>query len=126
MTGRIGRGAGTGNCDCLLLFDDSNPESQAQYQARLQTLVDNNDGFAIADADLRFRGPGDVLGTRQSGDSKFRGIHLTHHMELIPVAMKLAEVRAFVFFSLLRLFAIVVAFAPFTHSERLACCTENA
>ena len=49
LAGRVGRGAGVGNCSCLLLYDDSNPESRVQYETRLQTLVENNDGFAIAD-----------------------------------------------------------------------------
>jgi ATP-dependent DNA helicase RecG len=61
LRGRVGRGAE--QSFCLLLSDD--PSLTAQERLRL--LEELNDGFALAEADLRLRGPGDVLGTRQSG-----------------------------------------------------------
>lgn len=59
--GRIGRGAYQSYC--LLLADDTTPEAEQ----RLQIMVDSNDGFVLAQKDLELRGPGDFLGTRQSG-----------------------------------------------------------
>ncbi|HET9660890.1 MAG TPA: ATP-dependent DNA helicase RecG [Thermomicrobiales bacterium] len=59
--GRIGRGSYQSYC--LLLADDATPEAEQ----RLQIMVDSNDGFVLAQKDLELRGPGDFLGTRQSG-----------------------------------------------------------
>lgn len=59
--GRVGRG-GTKSY-CLLLSDDANAENNA----RLQTMVETDDGFVLAEKDLQLRGPGDMIGTRQSG-----------------------------------------------------------
>lgn len=59
--GRIGRGPY--QSWCLLLADDTTPEAEQ----RLQIMVDSNDGFVLAEKDLELRGPGDFLGTRQSG-----------------------------------------------------------
>jgi ATP-dependent DNA helicase RecG len=61
LRGRVGRGAEQSYC--LLLSDD--PSMGAQERLRL--LEENNDGFLLAEADLRLRGPGDYFGTRQSG-----------------------------------------------------------
>ena len=66
LRGRIGRGGHKGYC--VLLTDGKNPESLE----KLKVLVSTSDGFEIAEADLRLRGPGDVLGTVQSGLSDFR------------------------------------------------------
>ncbi|GAA5125351.1 ATP-dependent DNA helicase RecG [Luteolibacter yonseiensis] len=67
LRGRIGRGGHKGYC--VLLTDGKNPESLE----KLKVLEKTSDGFEIAEADLRLRGPGDVLGTVQSGlaDLKF-------------------------------------------------------
>ncbi len=59
--GRVGRG-GTKSY-CLLLSDDAS----ADNNARLQTMVATDDGFVLAEKDLELRGPGDLIGTRQSG-----------------------------------------------------------
>ena len=61
LRGRVGRGAAASYC--LLVNDSRNPLARQ----RLEVLVRSNDGFEIAEMDLRFRGPGQVLGTRQSG-----------------------------------------------------------
>ncbi|MDH3685084.1 MAG: ATP-dependent DNA helicase RecG [Myxococcales bacterium] len=61
LRGRVGRGAGQGTC--LLLARGSTADSEARLRAMLET----QDGFRIADADLRIRGPGEFLGTRQHG-----------------------------------------------------------
>ncbi|MFQ6537236.1 MULTISPECIES: ATP-dependent DNA helicase RecG [Aphanothece] len=61
LRGRVGRGAAASHC---LLLNDSR---QAQAKQRLDVLVRSTDGFEIAEMDLRLRGPGQVLGTRQSG-----------------------------------------------------------
>ena len=61
LRGRVGRGAAASYC---LLINDS---QQALARQRLEVLVSSNDGFEIAEMDLRLRGPGQVLGTRQSG-----------------------------------------------------------
>jgi len=67
LRGRIGRGEHKSYC--ILLTDSKTPEALE----KLQALVDSHDGFVIAEVDLRLRGPGDVLGTAQSGiaDLKF-------------------------------------------------------
>ena len=61
LRGRVGRGAAASHC--LLINGSSNPLARQ----RLEVLVRSNDGFEIAEMDLRLRGPGQVLGTRQSG-----------------------------------------------------------
>jgi ATP-dependent DNA helicase RecG len=61
LRGRVGRGAAASHC--LLIHDGRS----AQARMRLEVLVRSSDGFEIAEMDLRLRGPGQVLGTRQSG-----------------------------------------------------------
>ena len=62
LRGRVGRGAGEGIC--LLVFDDQCAESARK---RLEIMAHENDGFVIAEEDLRTRGPGELLGLRQHG-----------------------------------------------------------
>jgi ATP-dependent DNA helicase RecG len=61
LRGRVGRGAAASHC--LLINDSSNPIAKQ----RLEVLERSNDGFEIAEIDLRLRGPGQILGTKQSG-----------------------------------------------------------
>jgi ATP-dependent DNA helicase RecG len=59
--GRVGRGGARSYC--LLLADESTPDGEE----RLETMVATDDGFVLAEKDLELRGPGDFIGTRQSG-----------------------------------------------------------
>ncbi|MFZ4382074.1 MAG: ATP-dependent DNA helicase RecG [Sandarakinorhabdus sp.] len=67
LRGRVGRGAG--HSVCLLLRGDDLSETARE---RLKLLRETGDGFRIAEADLKLRGPGEILGTRQSGEEAFR------------------------------------------------------
>jgi ATP-dependent DNA helicase RecG len=80
LRGRIGRG-GHGSF-CILISDAKNEEAQA----RLKILEGTNDGFKIAEADLKLRGPGELLGREQSGVPKFRFGNLVEDMDLIRLA----------------------------------------
>src|SRR5579864_9237014 len=81
LRGRIGRGAERSTC--LLLY--KGPLGEAA-KARLAILRETDDGFRIAEEDLRLRGEGDVLGTRQSGMPGFRVAQLEVHRDLMAVA----------------------------------------
>ncbi|MCW2247492.1 ATP-dependent DNA helicase RecG [Azospirillum fermentarium] len=81
LRGRVGRGAAASTC--LLLFDPHLTETARQ---RLKTIRETEDGFLIAEEDLRLRGAGEVLGTRQSGLPSFRLADLEVHGDLLPVA----------------------------------------
>jgi ATP-dependent DNA helicase RecG len=81
LRGRVGRG--TGKSSCLLVYQ---PPIGETAKARLQTLRDTNDGFVIAEEDLRLRGPGELLGTRQSGQLEFRMADLAAHGKLLAAA----------------------------------------
>jgi ATP-dependent DNA helicase RecG len=81
LRGRIGRG--TEQSTCLLLYKGPlGPTAKA----RLAILRETDDGFRIAEEDLRLRGEGDVLGTRQSGMPGFRLARLEFHGKLLPAA----------------------------------------
>ncbi|MEE8535100.1 MAG: ATP-dependent DNA helicase RecG [Kiloniellales bacterium] len=81
LRGRVGRGAASSTC--LLLYQG--PLGEAA-RARLGILRETDDGFRIAEEDLRLRGAGELLGTRQSGFPVFRLADLAAHDELLPVA----------------------------------------
>ena len=85
LRGRVGRGERAGRC--LLVARGFTADSEARIAALLRTT----DGFAIADADLRIRGPGEFLGTRQSGRlPDLRLADLVRDAELVPVARRAA------------------------------------
>jgi ATP-dependent DNA helicase RecG len=81
LRGRVGRGAKKSNC--LLLYKAPIGEIA---QARLKLLRETQDGFVIAEEDLRLRGPGELLGTRQSGMREFRLADLAAHRDLLAIA----------------------------------------
>jgi ATP-dependent DNA helicase RecG len=81
LRGRIGRGSGRSTC--LLLYRAPLGETA---KARLEIMRDTEDGFRIAEEDLRLRGEGDVLGTRQSGMPGFKIARIETHGALIAAA----------------------------------------
>ena len=81
LRGRVGRGAERSTC--LLLYKAPLGETA---KARLAILRETEDGFRIAEEDLRLRGEGDVLGTRQSGMPGFRIARIEVHGKLMPAA----------------------------------------
>ena len=81
LRGRVGRGAE--RSVCLLLR--GGPLSETA-RARLALMRETNDGFRIAEEDLRLRGGGEVLGTRQSGEARFRLATAEQVTELAPIA----------------------------------------
>ncbi|MRE73500.1 ATP-dependent DNA helicase RecG, partial [Staphylococcus sciuri] len=60
-------------------------------QMRLQVLRDSNDGFVIAQKDLEIRGPGELLGTRQTGNAEFKVADLMRDQAMIPEVQRLAR-----------------------------------
>jgi ATP-dependent DNA helicase RecG len=81
LRGRVGRGSGRSSC--LLIYHGKLGETA---KARLKTLRETDDGFVIAEEDLRLRGAGELLGTRQSGLPEFRLADLSAHAELLAAA----------------------------------------
>jgi len=81
LRGRVGRGRGKSSC--LLLYHGTLGQTA---KARLQTVRDTDDGFVIAEQDLRLRGPGEMLGRRQSGMEAFRLADPILHGELLAAA----------------------------------------
>jgi ATP-dependent DNA helicase RecG len=81
LRGRVGRGARASSC--LLLYQEP---LGATGRARLEVLRATDDGFRIAEEDLRLRGPGEVLGTRQSGLPTLRLADLAVHADLLAPA----------------------------------------
>lgn len=81
LRGRIGRGSGKSSC--LLVYA---PPLGQIAKKRLEILRETEDGFRIAEEDLKLRGAGELLGTRQSGLPEFRMADLEAHAELLPMA----------------------------------------
>ena len=81
LRGRVGRGGGQSNC--LLVRGSALSETS---RARLALMRETNDGFRIAEEDLRLRGAGELLGTRQSGEAAFRLATLEMIGDLLPCA----------------------------------------
>lgn len=86
LRGRVGRG--TVASHCVLLY--KSPLSKTA-QKRLQVLRDSNDGFAIAQKDLEIRGPGELLGTRQTGNAEFKVADLLRDQAIIPEIQRIAR-----------------------------------
>jgi ATP-dependent DNA helicase RecG len=81
LRGRVGRGAGRSTC--VLLYD---PPLGETAQARLEILRETEDGFRIAEEDLRIRGAGDLIGMAQSGLPKFRIADIETQPDLLRMA----------------------------------------
>jgi ATP-dependent DNA helicase RecG len=81
LRGRVGRGAA--HSICLLLRGNALGETA---RARLTLMRETNDGFRIAEEDLRLRGAGEILGTRQSGEAQFRLASPEQTADLAPIA----------------------------------------
>ncbi|MFE0501434.1 ATP-dependent DNA helicase RecG [Lysobacter soli] len=86
LRGRVGRGSAASSC--VLLYQA--PLSQMARQ-RLETMRETNDGFVIAEKDLELRGPGELLGTRQTGLAQFRVADLARDADLLPQVHEMGE-----------------------------------
>ena len=86
LRGRVGRGSAASNC--VLLYQS--PLS-AMARQRLETMRQTNDGFVIAERDLELRGPGELLGTRQTGLAAFRVADLARDAGMLPVVHEIGE-----------------------------------
>ncbi len=86
LRGRVGRGPWKSYC---ILLHAANPSGEAHR--RIETLVETNDGFRIAEVDLELRGPGEFFGTRQSGLPAFRVADLLRDAPLLEEARSEAQ-----------------------------------
>ncbi|HEX7348472.1 MAG TPA: ATP-dependent DNA helicase RecG [Rhodanobacteraceae bacterium] len=83
LRGRVGRGSIASSC--VLLYQ---PPLSGMAKQRLETLRRTNDGFAIAEMDLKLRGPGELLGTRQTGEAGFRVANIVRDASLLPAVQR--------------------------------------
>ncbi|KAB8198304.1 ATP-dependent DNA helicase RecG [Lysobacter maris] len=86
LRGRVGRGSAASNC--VLLYQ---PPLSALAKQRLETMRQTQDGFVIAEKDLELRGPGELLGTRQTGIAGFRVADLVRDADLLPRVHEVGE-----------------------------------
>lgn len=86
LRGRVGRGAD--QSFCVLIAQATNPEADR----RLKVMVETSDGFKIAEEDLKIRGPGDIAGTRQSGQLEFKVANLLTDGAVLELAKRAAIV----------------------------------
>jgi ATP-dependent DNA helicase RecG len=86
LRGRVGRGAGASSC--VLLYK---PPLSEHARERLGVMRATNDGFEIAQKDLQLRGPGEVLGTRQTGIVQLRVADLLRDADLLPAVIEISE-----------------------------------
>jgi len=85
LRGRVGRGSA--QSICILLYS---PQLSLAAKERLQTLKETQDGFVIAEKDLALRGPGELLGSKQSGDAMLRFVDLQNEHDLIEKTKELS------------------------------------
>ncbi len=86
LRGRVGRGAEKSYCILMTSFKLSQ-----DAKTRIKTMVRTQDGFEIADVDLKLRGPGDILGTRQSGNLDLNLADLRHDGPLMDLSRRALE-----------------------------------
>jgi ATP-dependent DNA helicase RecG len=86
LRGRVGRGAQASSC--VLLYK---PPLSPLARERLHVLRETNDGFVVAQKDLELRGPGEVLGTRQTGMLPLRVADLVRDADLLPAVIEISE-----------------------------------
>jgi ATP-dependent DNA helicase RecG len=86
LRGRVGRGADQSYCILMTSYKISKTARE-----RLDVICGTNDGFAIAEADLKLRGPGDIAGTRQSGAYEFKAANLVEDQAILKTARTCAE-----------------------------------
>jgi ATP-dependent DNA helicase RecG len=86
LRGRVGRGSAASSC--VLLYQ---PPLSLLAKQRLDTMRSTSDGFVIAEKDLELRGPGELLGTRQTGLASFRVADLVRDAALLPQVRELAD-----------------------------------
>lgn len=87
LRGRVGRGAVASYC--ILLYQ---APLSLLAKKRLTVMRDTTDGFKIAECDLALRGPGEMLGTRQTGELSFRVSDLTRDSDVLPQVQKAADI----------------------------------
>tara|TARA_B110000495_G_C22770122_1_gene450694 strand:- start:46 stop:732 length:687 start_codon:yes stop_codon:yes gene_type:complete len=83
LRGRVGRGSNQSYCILM-----SGNKISSDGKTRLQTMVDTNDGFEIAEVDLKLRGPGDMMGTKQSGILDFKIADIIKDNKILLFARK--------------------------------------
>jgi len=86
LRGRVGRGDVASQC--FLIFNAGVSEAA---KVRLNAMRESQDGFYLAEQDLKLRGPGDILGTRQAGEQGFRIADLGIHAHLMPEVIRRGE-----------------------------------
>ncbi|MBV2166906.1 MAG: ATP-dependent DNA helicase RecG, partial [Kaistella sp.] len=86
LRGRVGRGAE--QSFCILMTSD---KLSAESRTRIKTMTETNDGFKISEVDMQLRGPGDILGTQQSGVVDFKKLDLTADAKIIKASKAAVE-----------------------------------
>jgi ATP-dependent DNA helicase RecG len=81
LRGRVGRGAEESYCILL-----TSPQLSAEARERMKIMCATNDGFKVAEKDLELRGPGDIDGTKQSGEMPFKLAHIVQDKAVLEVA----------------------------------------
>ncbi len=90
LRGRVGRGAIKSTC--ILLYQDNAQQRLSETaRQRLKIIFENTDGFKIAQEDLKLRGPGEFLGTRQSGVPMLKIADLERDADLLQAAKDIAD-----------------------------------
>ena len=85
LRGRVGRGAEQSYCILM-----SGNKVSTEGKERLKTMVETSDGFKISEVDLRLRGAGDMMGTRQSGELQFKIADLIKDGNILEYSRKVA------------------------------------